>query len=96
MGADRTLRIGIIGDFEATRRSHPATDAALRHAAGHLAVDVEVSWLPTPSFVESTEQRRLEACDGLWASPGSPYQSMAGALRAIRFARERNWPFIGT
>lgn len=96
MGANRKLRIGIIGDFEPTRRSHLATDAALRHAAGHLAVDLEVCWLPTPSLAEPADQKALGACDGLWASPGSPYQSMEGALRAIRFARERNWPFIGT
>lgn len=96
MGADRTVRIGIIGDFEPTRRSHLATNAALRHAAERLAADLEVCWLPTPSFVESTDQKALEACDGLWASPGSPYRSMEGALRAIRFARARNWPFVGT
>ncbi len=96
MAAYRTLRIGIIGDFEATRRSHLATNAALRHATEHLATGLEVCWLPTPSLMDSTDQRELEACDGLWASPGSPYQSMEGALRAIRFARERNWPFVGT
>jgi CTP synthase (UTP-ammonia lyase) len=95
MGADNTLRIGIIGDFEPTRRSHIATNAALRHAAKHLALDVAVCWLPTLSLAESTE-RQLEACDGLWASPGSPYRSLEGSLRAIRFARQRNWPFVGT
>jgi CTP synthase (UTP-ammonia lyase) len=29
-------------------------------------------------------------------SPGSPYHSLDGALRAIRFARESHRPFIGT
>lgn len=28
--------------------------------------------------------------------PGSPYQSFDGMLRGIQFARERNWPFVGT
>lgn len=96
MGAYRTLRIGIIGDFEPTRRSHLATNDALRHAAERLPADLEVGWLPTPSLVEPADPRELEMCDGLWASPGSPYRSLEGALRAIRFARERNWPFVGT
>jgi CTP synthase (UTP-ammonia lyase) len=38
----------------------------------------------------------MEACHGLWASPGSPYLSFAGMLQGIRFARTRNWPFVGT
>jgi CTP synthase (UTP-ammonia lyase) len=34
--------------------------------------------------------------DGLWCVPASPYRSMDGALTAIRFARERSRPFLGT
>lgn len=90
------VRIGIIGDFEDTRRSHLATNAALRHAALELLAELEVSWLPTPSFLEPEGLQTLDRCDGLWASPGSPYRSLEGALRAIRFARERGRPFVGT
>jgi CTP synthase (UTP-ammonia lyase) len=32
----------------------------------------------------------------VWIAPGSPYQSLDGALAAIRFARERNVPLLGT
>ena len=38
----------------------------------------------------------LKPFDALWCAPGSPYKSMDGALRAIQFAREQGWPFIGT
>jgi CTP synthase (UTP-ammonia lyase) len=38
----------------------------------------------------------LRRFDALWCAPGSPYQSMDGALQGIRFAREEGWPFIGT
>jgi CTP synthase (UTP-ammonia lyase) len=38
----------------------------------------------------------LAQFDALWCSSGSPYQSMAGALQAIRFARELDFPFLGT
>lgn len=90
------VRIGIIGDFESTRRSHLATNAALDHAAQHLSADLEVCWVPTPSFLDPRGLKTLERYDGLWASPGSPYQSMEGALLAIQFAREQDWPFVGT
>jgi hypothetical protein len=57
---------------------------------------VETRWLPTPTLLEPSGERAMEACDGLWASPGSPYASFDGMLRGIEFARSRNWPFVGT
>ena len=52
--------------------------------------------MPTPSLVEPGARKVLESFDGLWAAPGSPYQSMDGMLKGIEFARTRDWPFLGT
>lgn len=90
---DSKVRIGIIGDYDG-RPSHIATDNALKHSAEQLQLTVEAEWLPTSLFDESVT--KLKEYDGLWCAPGSPYQSMNGAIRAIRFARENNYPFIGT
>lgn len=91
-----TLRIGIIGDFNPDLRPHTATNDALRHAAQALSIDVSPIWIPTPDLDRPDTERVLETYDGLWAAPCSPYESMEGALRGIRFARECNWPFVGT
>ncbi|HLZ73186.1 MAG TPA: hypothetical protein VKV26_25050 [Dehalococcoidia bacterium] len=93
MGAP--LLIGVIGDFDG-RPSHVATNEALAHTAAQLGHAVEVRWLPTPALLEPGAEAALSACDALWASPGSPYLSIDGALAGIRFARERDWPFTGT
>jgi CTP synthase (UTP-ammonia lyase) len=90
------LKIGIIGDFNPHNLTHIATHEALSHAANALAAPVEPIWLPTPSLEEDFSQSRLKSFAALWCAPASPYQSMTGALRAIRFAREENWPFLGT
>jgi CTP synthase (UTP-ammonia lyase) len=94
--AARVIRIGILGDFSPEYHSHRATNASLEHAAGALERDVEATWIPTPSLLDRDAERTLEAFDGLWASPGSPYRSMEGMLAGIRFARVRDWPFIAT
>jgi CTP synthase (UTP-ammonia lyase) len=93
---NQPLRIGIIGDFNPNNLSHLATNDALSHAAKVLAVTVEPSWLPTPYLEDESGQAKLNSFEALWCAPASPYQSMEGALRAIRFAREEDWPFIGT
>ena len=92
----RLLRVGIIGDYDPDRPSHTATDAALSHAAEALSIRLERSWLPTQSLDDAGCEDLLRPFDALWCAPGSPYKSMSGALRGIRFARERGRPFVGT
>jgi CTP synthase (UTP-ammonia lyase) len=93
---NQSLSVGIIGDFSPHYQTHPATNEALHHAAQALGITVETVWLPTPSLDNEMSQTALRQFDALWCAPASPYQSMHGALRAIRFARETDWPFIGT
>jgi CTP synthase (UTP-ammonia lyase) len=87
------IRIGIIGDYDG-RASHLATEEALKHSAENLAVSVEYQWLPTIAFDHNEPD--LSNYNGLWCAPGSPYQSMNGAINAIKYARENKLPFIGT
>jgi CTP synthase (UTP-ammonia lyase) len=88
-------RIGVIGDFRPEARTHAATNHALAAAGEALGLSLEVRWVGTEA-IEARGSALLEAFDGLWASPGSPYRSLEGALAGIRFARERGRPFIGT
>ncbi len=90
------VRIGILGDFNPGFRSHLATNDSLQHAARKLGCTLESVWLPTPSLLDPANAGTLEACDGLWASPGSPYKSFQGMLKGIQFAREHDWPFVAT
>jgi CTP synthase (UTP-ammonia lyase) len=90
------VRIGIIGDFNPQFPSHHATTNSLQHAAHKLNITVESEWIPTPALATAQSEKALEKFDGLWASPGSPYESFDGMLKGIEFARRRDWPFVGT
>ncbi len=92
----KTLRIGLIGDYNAEVPAHQAIPKALALAAEKTGpCQVEATWLPTGTLTDDA-QTRLGNFDGLWCVPASPYASMDGALRAIQFARERPMPFLGT
>jgi CTP synthase (UTP-ammonia lyase) len=84
------MRIALIGDFHPDVLAHQAIPKALALAAA--GADVRPEWLDTESAVNAD----LAAYDGFWCVPASPYRSMEGALRAIRFAREKQRPFLGT
>jgi len=90
------IRIGILGDYDPASPTLPAIEKSIRHAAAHLKITAEATWLATPSVVDSDLDSQLEGFDGLWAAPGSPYKSFDGMLRGIEFARRRDWPFLGT
>jgi CTP synthase (UTP-ammonia lyase) len=91
-----SLQIGIFGEYDPASPTLPAVEKSLQHAAAELKITVEAKWLPTESLLDSAVETRLEAFDGLWAAPGSPYKSCDGMLRGIEFARRRDWPFLGT
>jgi CTP synthase (UTP-ammonia lyase) len=88
----RTLTVGLIGDYDAAIAAHQAIPEALARAAADVGVTVEPRWIAT----DVVDEARLIAYRALWCVPGSPYADMDGALRAIRFARERRTPFLGT
>ncbi len=88
------IKIGVIGDYDG-RPSHIATNEAIKHCATYLGLQQETQWIPTDSIENDCEQS-LESFDGLWCAPGSPYKSAEGAMNGIQFAREHNYPFIGT
>jgi CTP synthase (UTP-ammonia lyase) len=90
------LTIGVIGDFDPSSVFHKATNNTISHAGDALGLNQSVSWISTPTLSQKPSDEILSIFDALWCSPGSPYQSMEGALEGIRFARENGWPFFAT
>lgn len=87
------LRIGLIGDYNASVTAHQAIPVALELAQKALGVTVQFEWIATESILAES---RVSGFDGLWCVPASPYRSEAGALLAIKHARENSLPFLGT
>jgi CTP synthase (UTP-ammonia lyase) len=88
MTATRPL-IGVIGDLDLTNTTHRFTNAALTHAGA------EFEWVPTDGLT-SRAAAAVRRFGGLLIAPGSPYRDMEGAIAAIRYARERGVPLVGT
>jgi len=84
-------KLAVIGDFNPAKATHQATNAAL----AHVADPVPVEWIATDKIAADVEAQ-LGDFSGLFISPSSPYRDMDGALRVIRFARDRGVPLFGT
>jgi CTP synthase (UTP-ammonia lyase) len=90
----KSCRIALVGDYDPAVPAHQAIPIALLLAAQHHHAAVECVWIPT-AHIEDAE-KTLDSYDGVWCVPAGPYRSMRGALEAIRVAREKAIPFLGT
>jgi CTP synthase (UTP-ammonia lyase) len=83
-------KIAVVGDYDPGNRTHLMTDEALGH------VGCAHDWIPTEDCAAGAAGERLAGFGGVFIAPASPYRSMDGALDAIRLARERDVPLVGT
>ena len=81
-------RLALVGDRSPHVRSHARIPGLLAELEKRDHLDLDVYWVPT--------DQPVDGFDGTWLLPGSPYKSEAGAIRAVRTAREQGIPFLGT
>lgn len=89
------IRIALIGDFNPSVVAHNAIPKALALSSKRLGRTVEGIWCDTTGLA-ACDETVLAGFDAFWSVPATPYRSMDGALRAIRYAREHDRPFLGT
>jgi len=85
-----TATIALVGDRSPSVSAHariPQLLDALRYRDGLV---LDPYWIPTEEAAD------LDGFDAIWVVPGSPYRSADGAVEAVRTARERGIPFLGT
>ncbi|WP_175409382.1 hypothetical protein [Streptomyces sp. TRM64462] len=92
-GPARTPRIALVGDRSPAVTSHARVPRLLDALADRDGLVVDAYWVGTEDAVEPGA---VAGFDGVWLLPGSPYRSEAGALAAVRTARERGIPFLAT
>ncbi|HET7537445.1 MAG TPA: hypothetical protein VFJ90_13380, partial [Candidatus Didemnitutus sp.] len=87
-------RLALVGDRDPQKTAHVALPRALELARHQLGVRLDWDWIASDRVFDPA--KTLDGFAGIWVVPGSPYQSMDGALAAIRYAREERIPFLGT
>ncbi|MGO9873057.1 MAG: glutamine amidotransferase-related protein [Acidimicrobiia bacterium] len=88
-------QIGVVGDYEASKPTHLATDEAIAHASKQHGSAFDTTWISTDE-ISKRGVDVLAGFDGLIIAPGSPYRSCEGALAAIEHARVHDIPLLGT
>jgi CTP synthase (UTP-ammonia lyase) len=85
-------RIALVGDRSANVRAHARIPALIDALLQRDGIALDAYWIATVDAVACD----LSRFDAIWLAPGSPYDSAAGAIAAVRTAREQRIPFLGT
>ncbi|MFI8390070.1 hypothetical protein [Streptomyces sp. NPDC085540] len=89
-------RIALVGDRSPHVKSHTRIPLLLDSLASRDGLVLDAYWIPTGGARAEAAAGTLARFDAVWVLPGSPYASEAGALAAVRVAREERIPFLGT
>lgn len=85
------LRIALVGKYTMLRDSYVSYVEALTHAGAALSAGIEIVWIEAEEFSES----QIESVDGVIVPVGFGHRGAEGKIKAIRYTRTHNVPFLG-
>jgi len=91
-----SVKIGLVGKYVELHDAYLSVREALKHAALYYGVDADIEWISSTDLetVEDAEAA-LKDVDAVIVPGGFGSRGVEGKIRAARFAREHNLPYLG-
>jgi CTP synthase len=93
--ADSTVRIAMAGKYTQLEDAYLSVIEALEHAGTHHGAKVEIEWIDVEALDAPETQSALESVDGILVPGGFGARGVEGKIRAARYARENEVPYLG-
>ena len=91
-----TVRIALVGKYAGLADSYVSMNEALRHSGASCSSRVLIDYIEAEVFEESPEKLSvLKDYDGIFVPYGFGSRGTEGKIKAIRFGRENDIPFLG-
>ncbi|HTJ53036.1 MAG TPA: hypothetical protein VL443_26460 [Cyclobacteriaceae bacterium] len=88
------ISICVIGDYDPRMYTHVALNNAIEHCRPFVQVELIYAWFATDQITETIFTRNK--FQAFWIAPGSPYKNDEAVYKAIQWAREYDFPILGT
>ncbi|MGF1578908.1 MAG: CTP synthase [Gemmataceae bacterium] len=95
MNPDYEVTIGVVGKYITHHDAYKSVYEALDHAGIALSSRVVVRKINAELIVQEGPERTLSGLDGILVPGGFGERGINGKIEAIRYARERQIPFLG-
>ncbi|HJX04711.1 MAG TPA: CTP synthase (glutamine hydrolyzing) [Thermoplasmata archaeon] len=95
MNPKHEVKILLVGKYMDQRDSYMSHYEAFTHAGAELDTRVKFLRMEAEEMSKPESKRMLEEADGILIPGGFGTRGIEGKIEAIKFARERNVPFLG-
>jgi CTP synthase len=89
---ERVIRIGMVGKYVDLTESYKSLNEALYHGGFACGAEVQIEYIDSEKLEDMNE---LEGLDGILVPHGFGARGVEGKIRAVRYARENEIPFLG-
>lgn len=90
-----TITIAFVGKYLGLKESYKSLIEALIHAGANMDSRVKIRWVDSEKIEDEGADKYLEDVDGILVAGGFGERGVEGKIEAIRFAREKDIPFLG-
>jgi len=93
--ATKEVTVGLVGKYVGLHDAYLSVAEALKHGAIENDVRVNIKWIQSDEVSGMVGETLLADLDGILVPGGFGGRGVEGKVESIRFARERNIPFLG-
>lgn len=86
------ISVAMCGKYTKLEDSYASIVESFNHCSAHLGCKINLEWVETTELKDASF---LDAVDGLVVPGGFGARGTEGKIEAIRYAREKNIPFLG-
>ncbi|MCJ7694063.1 MAG: CTP synthase [Anaerolineaceae bacterium] len=89
------VQVALVGKYVELHDAYISVREALKHAALHQGVEVEISWVHSTDLEKEAGLSILDNVDGIIVPGGFGSRGVEGKIAAAKFARTRKVPYLG-
>ncbi len=90
-----TVKIALVGKYTALSDAYLSVTESLKHAAAANQVQLQVVWVDAEALENEDPKYVLADVDGILVPGGFGDRGIEGKIRAARYAREKQIPYLG-
>ncbi len=93
---NKTVKIGLVGKYVELHDAYLSVAESLRHAGYKYNAKVDIEWIDSEKLESDNNYTDiLNTVDGIIVPGGFGKRGIEGKIKAIKYARENNVPFLG-
>ena len=93
--SNKVVKIGIVGKYVKLEDSYLSVIESLKHAGIENGVTVKTDLIDAEKITSENVKEKLASYDGIVVPGGFGNRGIEGKIRAIKYVRENNIPFLG-